>query len=334
MMETSDIIIETIKSEFSKKNVLVLGDLMVDEYIVGSVSRISPEAPVPVLNFKNKSMKAGGACNVAANLRSLGANVFIAGIAAFDGVGIWLRDSLKKSGIETEGIVAENRPTIVKTRFATKNQQLLRMDNEITGVISDESAKNLLSYLEKNISNFNAVVLSDYSKGVLEDGNFVSAVIEICNKNGVFCSIDSKSRNLAPFKNADFVKPNNLELESAVGIKITDNESLDKAGKTYLEKSGARSLLVTRGADGISLFVPDEKRKDFPSKAVEVFDVTGAGDTVISTVTLAKISGLSIDESIRLANYAASVVISKVGTATVSQNELIKRINEEQDINA
>ena len=329
-MVNKEKLIDIVEKEFNQKKVLVLGDLMVDEYITGKVIRISPEAPVPVLNFKKKTLEAGGASNVANNINSLGSDVLVAGIAAMDEAGIWLRDHLKESGMHIEGVIEESgRPTIVKTRFATKGQQLLRMDNEITGCIVEEVQMKIIAYLKENAEQLDAVVLSDYKKGALESRTFVSEIIKICNANNILVSIDSKSRNIEVFKNADFVKPNNLELEEAVGIKITDDSSLNEAGKVYLYKSGAKCLIVTRGADGISVFLPDQKRMDFPSKAVQVYDVTGAGDTVISTITLGMVSGLCIDEAVQLANYAASVVISKVGTAPITREELVRRINEE-----
>ena len=319
-----------VKEQFAQKKILVLGDLMVDEYITGKVSRISPEAPVPVLNFKKKSLEAGGASNVANNMKSLGSDVYVAGTAADDEAGKWLRSHLAENGMHTDGIIAEkNRPTIVKTRYATKGQQLLRVDNEVTGCILEETQIQIIDFIRAHAQELDAIVLSDYKKGVLESRNFVAEVIRICNESNILVSIDSKSRNIEVFRNADFVKPNNLELEEAVGIKITDEDSLNEAGKVYLYKSGAKCLIVTRGAEGISVFLPDQKRKDFASKAVQVFDVTGAGDTVISTITLGMVSGLAIEEAVRLANYAASVVISKVGTAPVTQEELIGRIYEE-----
>lgn len=314
---------------FVQKKVLVIGDLMVDEYVTGKVSRISPEAPVPVLNFKEKRLEAGGASNVANNINSLGSEVYVMGIAAEDESGNWLRKHLTECGMHTDGIFSESdRPTSVKTRFATKGQQLLRMDNEVTGCISEDVQMKIITYLEAHAGELDAVVLSDYKKGVLESGSFVAEIIRICNEHKILISVDSKSRNIEAFKNADFVKPNNLELEEAVGMKITDEDSLNEAGKVYLYKSGAKCLIVTRGADGISVFLPDQKRKDFASKALQVFDVTGAGDTVISTITLGMISGLSVEEAVQLANLAASVVIGKVGTAPVTKEELVGRIHE------
>lgn len=322
--------ISTILKEFKKKRILVIGDLMVDEYITGKVSRISPEAPVPVLNYEKKSMEAGGASNVANNVQALGGMVYVSGIAAQDDAGRWLRYHLKGEGIETTGIFEEkNRPTIVKKRYTTKNQQLLRMDLEITGDISIEVQQKIIDYICSHVEEFDAVILSDYRKAVLTEKEFVTKIIRICNQNGIFVSIDSKSKNIEAFEGADFVKPNDRELEKASGIRITDEESLNEAGRIYLSKSKAKRLIVTRGAEGISIFLPDKKRMDFPTMATQVFDVTGAGDTVISTITMGMISGLDIEEAVILANLAASVVIGKAGTASIFQEELIERINEE-----
>lgn len=329
-MRNRDRIAEIIGREFVNKKILIIGDLMVDEYIVGKVQRISPEAPVPVLNFKEKTLEAGGASNVANNMRCLGSEVYVSGLATEDDAGKWLRRYLSDNGMHTEGILGEhNRPTIVKTRFATKGQQLLRVDNEVSTEMAEETQAQIIAYVNGIIGQIDAVVLSDYKKGVLDNTEFVKKIIKLCNDNHVLVSIDSKSRNISAFENADFVKPNNLELEEAVGIKIVDEESLNCAGKKYLEKSGAKCLVVTRGASGISVFEPDKNRRDFASKEVQVYDVTGAGDTVISTITLGLVSGLSMEESVELANVAAGIVISKVGTSPVTREELLRCVYEE-----
>lgn len=330
-MSLNSLFIEKIQKDFANKKILVIGDLMVDEYIIGDVTRISPEAPVPILNPKKKRLETGGASNVAHNICTLGANVSVSGVAATDEHGNWLRGHLLESGISVDGIYAEkNRPTTLKTRYATKSQQLIRIDKESSHCIGEESQKKILGYLKDFLPNCDAVLLSDYKKGVLNSADFVREIIALCNSYHVIVGIDSKSRNIQAFKNADFIKPNNLELEEAIGIRIDDDESLDSAGRLYLEKSQAKALIVTRGANGISVFVPCAERRDFSSKAVQVFDVTGAGDTVMSTIALGMSSGLSLCESVQLANLAASVVISKVGTAAVTQEELIKRIGDEK----
>lgn len=319
---------EIIKNDFTNKKILVIGDLMLDEYITGKVSRISPEAPVPVLNYKATERNAGGASNVALNLNALGGKVAVSGVAGNDDGGLWLRNHLKDQNIDISGIVAEeNRMTTQKTRFATKGQQLLRMDREDAGGITETTQNNIFKYLQDNISDFDAVVLSDYCKGVFENPEFVQKIISICNEHGVIITIDSKSRNISAFKNADFVKPNNLELENAVDVKIVDDESFNRAGEMYLTISQAKSIIVTRGAAGISIFEKDMERRDYAAKAVQVFDVTGAGDTVISTMTLGLASGMTMDEAAVLANVAAGIVIGKRGTATVSTREILENLD-------
>jgi D-beta-D-heptose 7-phosphate kinase/D-beta-D-heptose 1-phosphate adenosyltransferase len=235
---------------------------------------------------------------------------------------------LEDNHISTEGIYAdENRMTTLKTRFATKGQQLLRVDMEDSSAINKMASDYIEAYVLDNIYCWDAVVLSDYCKGVFENVDFVKRLIKICNDNNVVVAVDSKSRNISAFENADFVKPNNLELENAVDVKIIDDDSFERAGERYLDISGAKSIIVTRGAAGISIFETQKKRRDYAAKEVQVFDVTGAGDTVISAITLGITSGLSMDEAVELANIAAGVVIGKHGTATVSLDELLERID-------
>lgn len=329
MRELFDRFRRAVEEEFPKKNILVVGDLMVDEYITGRVTRISPEAPVPVLNFQEKRLEAGGASNVANNVAALGAKVSLAGMADEDAAGSWLRRYLASHGIETEGVIREEgRSTIVKTRFATKGQQLLRVDNERTDSIHLHTQEAILRLIEHQQERLHAVILSDYQKGVLADAAFVRELIRLCRAQGILISIDSKSRSIGAFEHADFVKPNNLELENAVGIRISDDESLERAGRAYLADSGAEALVVTRGARGVSLFRQGQARQDFPAVEVQVFDVTGAGDTVISTITLGLTSGLTLEESITLANLAAGRVISAVGTVPIERDALLRSIRQ------
>lgn len=324
-----DRLVNAVRMEFEKKRVLVVGDLMVDEYITGKVGRISPEAPVPVLNYRATQRSAGGASNVALNMHAMGGKLLVAGIAGADESGMWLREFLESASIGTEGIVAETgRMTTVKTRFATKAQQLLRVDREDNSPAQEGTQAKVLDYIARHIGAWDAVVLSDYCKGVFDNPDFVRAIIRVCNENHVLVTVDSKSRSIEAFQHADFVKPNNLELENAVNVKILDAMSLDQAGWAYLERSGAKRIIVTRGAEGISIFERGSGRRDYASKAVQVFDVTGAGDTVISAVTLGLASGLSIDDAVVLANIAAGVVIGKRGTAAVSRDELLRKLEE------
>lgn len=242
--------------------------------------------------------------------------------------GTWLRENLGTAGIITDGILGEEgRPTAVKTRFTTKGQQLLRVDSEKDDCILPGSQCALLDFVRGRLHDVDAVILSDYRKGVFSDPGFIASLITLCKDAGVLVTVDSKSRNMNKFKGADIIKPNKKELEDASGIKIRDDDCLSRAGFLYLEQSGAGNLVVTRGENGISLFSREHGREDFASQALQVFDVTGAGDTVISTVTLGVSAGLSIQDSIRLANLAAGIVVGKAGTASVSAGELAGRIN-------
>lgn len=328
-MMNKEQMIEMINRGFSDLNILVIGDIMVDEYITGRVSRISPEAPIPILNFSEKRMEAGGASNVAHNLKSLGAKVKVIGVLGNDSEGKWLQDHFKKIGIDiSDVLILADRCTTTKTRYATKGQQLLRVDNENTQSISNDRKIDIINRLNCNISTLNAVVLSDYQKGMLVDDDLVRDIIKLCNENNVVILIDSKSEKIEAFENADFVKPNNVELENAVGIKIVDDSTLDEAGEIYLNRSKANNLIVTRGSKGISLFCKGQNRKDFPAKDVQVYDVCGAGDTVISTIALSVSSGINISDAIALANYAAGVVINKVGTVAITREELVGALSD------
>lgn len=319
-----------ITDSFPKIKAVVLGDFMLDEYISGNVERISPEAPVPVLNYNERSRVAGGAGNVAKNVCALGAEVYVAGIIGNDAKGTWLKNQFAEYGINTDGLFSEyGKPTTVKTRFAVKGHQLLRVDRENKGKISSETEDLIASYLEQILPQCDLLIMSDYQKGVLLNPDFVLRIADMARSNNVLCSIDSKTRNVSAFKNLDFVKHNNFELEGIIGFKIESESSLDEAGKEYLKRSEAKALVLTKGERGISVFVQGKSRLDFPAKPLQVFDVTGAGDTVLSVVSLGLASGLSIFESAQLANLAASVVIAKVGTAVVTRDELLQRINTE-----
>ena len=321
-------LIQEYKKQFGSKQVLVLGDLMVDEYLTGRVERVSPEAPVPVLDYQARRLAAGGAGNVANNLCSLGCRVKLCGVVADDFYGYWLKDYFGKLTVDVSGVFSEkNRPTTLKQRFATKNQQLLRVDHESAADITEETKEKIFRYCEKNILTLDAIVFSDYVKGLFADTSFVRKLVELANQNGVIIGVDSKSVCISAFADTTFVKPNNLELERAVGFRIRDEASFSKAGEKYLKESGARALVVTRGEKGISLFLPSGFRKDFKADVVQVYDVTGAGDTVISVVTLALSCGISLEDAVVLANYAAGVVISKVGTAVLTTEELADRVS-------
>ena len=324
-----------IETEFKKKRVIVIGDLMVDEHVTGKVRRISPEAPVPVLSFGEIRRTAGGASNVVKNVRTLGAQVCALGVAAEDEAGLWLREFFRRIGAGIDGILSDERPTIIKTRYATKGQQLLRVDHEVSTDISARAKERMLAFLRTRIGRTDAVILSDYCKGVFADSIFVREIIGMCREHHVFVSIDSKSREIECFAGADFVKPNNLELEAAAGVEIVDDESLNRAGACYLKRAGIDRLIVTRGANGISVFERGCRRMDFAADhEAQVYDVTGAGDTVISTSSLALVCGMSLLEAMRLANTAAGIVISRAGTVSIGWEELLKNVRKKEAVSA
>lgn len=329
-MDWKEICIDKIINTFPKKKILVVGDLIVDEYVMGEVNRISPEAPIPVLEYNENKREAGGACNVVNNLLGLGADVAVSGVIGNDDAGEWLNHYFSMAGgASADGIVCEKgRPTTLKVRFATKGHQLLRLDYGITKAIKTETKNKIKKYMDNELEKFDAVILSDYKKGVLSDAEFVQYIIKKCNEKDIFVSIDSKSKEISAFENASFVKPNNIELENAVGMKIDDEKSFCEAGEKYLAVSKAKSLIVTRGPKGITVFGGKKMMQTFPAKKVQVYDVCGAGDTVISTITLAMISGIEMESSVNLANYAAGIVISEFGTVPVKSEKLIRSLNE------
>lgn len=329
MNATLDEVKKIILNQFNKMNMLVIGDIILDEYIYGTVERISPEGPIPILNYKKRELIAGGAANVANNLRQLGSNVTIVGVIGDDTHGTELKERLQSAEIDVSGLVVDKeRPTTVKTRFGTKHHQLLRMDNEIAQPISSDKEDKLFEFISTHIEKYNGIVISDYRKGVISNNEFMRKIIGLCKEKEIPIGIDSKATDITIFAGASFIKPNNLELERAVGMKITDNETLDEAGRIYLERSKAEALVLTRGEKGISVFIQGKPRRDFKTFAKQVFDVTGAGDTVISTAILALVAGLTLYDATFLGNHAAGICISKYGTATVTQKELVESLYE------
>lgn len=321
-----------ITEEFNKKHILVIGDLMVDRYINGKFRKISQEAPIPVFNYVDEHLVPGGAGNVVNNLLGLGAKVSVSGVLSYDTAGKWLLEELSSKTASTEGIVVDiNRQTTMKTRYITKGYQLFRVDKEDTDEISEQARNDIFEYCKKVIADVDAVILSDYQKGVLKNEEFVKRIIRLCVDNNVFVAADTKTENIQAFKDVNILTPNLDELANAVKMSIGSKEDIDKAGWEYLNMSGAKMLVLTRGEEGISVFAKDKSREDFPPKSLEVIDVSGAGDTVISTVTMGLISGMSLEDSVKLANIAAGVVIVKRGTVAICQKELIESVDEGKD---
>lgn len=316
--------VERIIRRFSKVRILVLGDIMLDRFIWGGVSRISPEAPVPVVVVEKETFLLGGAANVVNNIHALGGIVSLCGVIGDDEMGQKISEKLDEMGIERGGVRVESgRQTTVKTRIIAHQQQLVRIDRETTQPPRTSTLRSLSHFLEQNIRRFDGVVLSDYGKGLLTRG-VIRQTIRLAREARKFVMVDPKVRNFFFYRGATVVTPNTGEASSASRISITDEASLNRAGRILLRKLKCDALVITRGEDGMAIFEPHRKPLLVPTEAKEVYDVTGAGDTVIGTMALALGAGASIRRAAELANHAAGIVVGKVGTATVHQGELIK----------
>jgi D-beta-D-heptose 7-phosphate kinase/D-beta-D-heptose 1-phosphate adenosyltransferase len=307
------------------RRVVVIGDVMIDEWIWGRVSRISPEAPVPVVSVNNHSFTLGGAGNVANNLRALGASVVFVGAVGSDAEGERVRALFGEIAVDTRGIiVVGDRPTTRKTRIVAHNQQVVRADWESTAPLGAADRATVVERVADAIAQADAVVLSDYGKGFLSR-EIVEAALA--------CPLviaDPKPENVAMFAGVNCIAPNVSEAARATGIAIVDAASLELAGRTLLNRLGCHDVIITRGEAGMSLFGRDGERADIPSVARTVFDVSGAGDTVVAVLTLALAARMPIETAMHLANFAAGAVVEKLGTATASPAEIIALLEDDE----
>jgi D-beta-D-heptose 7-phosphate kinase/D-beta-D-heptose 1-phosphate adenosyltransferase len=309
-------------STFSDCHVWVVGDLMLDEYVWGEVARISPEAPVPVLAVAREEYTLGGAGNVAANLVALGARVTVAGVAGDDRHGRLLRQRFRDLGIDAEGVVVEReRPTTRKTRIVAARQQVLRIDREISRPVGSGTVAAILRRIEDGIASAGAVLVSDYGKGLLTR-ELLGGVMAAARRRGKPVLVDPKGHDYSRYAGATLITPNRKEAAQAAGIAIVDEASLHRAAAILHERSGVDRLVVTCGPEGMVLFEKGRMPRAIRSEARQVFDVSGAGDTVIAVLGLALAAGADWIEAAGLANAAAGIVVGKVGTATVSRKEL------------
>jgi D-beta-D-heptose 7-phosphate kinase/D-beta-D-heptose 1-phosphate adenosyltransferase len=317
--------LEKIFKKFKDKKILVIGDIILDRYIFGKVSRISPEAPVPVVDVYEESYRLGGAANVANNIVSLGGNVAIAGIIGKGSAGRIIRDILQEKKISQDYVFEDMRRTTVKTRIIGGNQQIVRFDIEDRRRLEGKAKEMFLSMIKDAIKNFDAVIVSDYKKGVVSKELFKILVNERKN-NHLFVSVDPKVGHFRLYKHVSLITPNLAEASHGAEIDIKDEKTLVKAGNNLIKKLQCDAVLITRGEEGMTIFEKtDSKVKvtHLPTVAKKVFDVTGAGDTVIATITLAHIAGASLVDAAKISNIAAGVVVGRVGTSTVTQEEII-----------
>ena len=333
--------LENIISKFSEANILVIGDLILDEYIHGTVERISPEAPVPVLWASKRDYVPGGTANVANNIKSLGGKVTLLGVTGDDANSKILFNELKKRKIDTESIFIEkNRHTTVKTRILAGHQQVVRVDWEHTHGLTKEINLKILRFIEKNIDSFDAVIIEDYGKGVINMA-LLQKLISFARLKKKIITVDPKEENFRYYRAVTAITPNRKELENAVrNLKVQDtagrfkintdklftNRDVDKAAREILEYLNLDSILVTLGEQGMKLLEKNGRLTHIPTQAQEVFDVSGAGDTVISAFTLALCAGASKLEAAHIANFAAGIVVGKLGTAVTGSKELLARI--------
>jgi rfaE bifunctional protein kinase chain/domain len=316
-----------LKNTTKKPSVLVIGDLMVDHYINGNASRLSPEAPVPIVNLKNETVTLGGAGNVVKNLVALGAEVSVAGIAGDDLYGKQLLEILNNEHVSTDGIVTDSsRPTTVKTRVLVGSHQMIRIDREITDPVSNVLEDQLLAKITSFMQEADMVVFSDYNKGLFSP-SLTQRIIAVANDLGKKIIVDPKGLNYAKYKGVYMIKPNRKELAEAANVeRVSSIEDLQEASKTIFAQTNTQYLVVTLSEEGMAI-LSELTYKLLPVKATEVFDVTGAGDTVLATMAYFMALGFNVEEACEVANNAAAIVIKRIGSATTNIGEIIEYID-------
>ena len=321
MAASSERRLAAIVRRFPRARLLVVGDIMLDQFIWGRVSRISPEAPVPVVQVSHESVHLGGAANVAANIRALGGQAAVVGVVGADAYGRRALRELASIGVGVTGVMrAAGYATIRKTRILAHQQQVVRLDRE-PGALDERLARQVVARVLRALDGFDGVVVSDYNKGVITP-LLLERLAERCDsRHKLF--IDPKKGNFRHYDGATLVKPNLEAAAAASGVEIVDEPSLARAGQGLLEQWRCEAVLISRGEEGMTLFRKNQSMKHFTTAAREVFDVTGAGDTALAAAALALAAGAHFEEAAVLANRAAGIVVGKLGTATASAAELL-----------
>ena len=311
-------------ANFRGKRIAVVGDLMIDRYYWGIVQRISPEAPVPVVEIESESVRFGGAANVASNIQSLGGVPIIVGMIGNDHPGAMFMDMLKERGLDPSGIVVDgSRPTTIKTRVIAHDQHVVRIDNESKAECAEHLRARIIDGVRYNIRSLDAIIIEDYNKGVVTR-DVIHEVITVAQKYSKIVTVDPKFNNFFEYKNVTVFKPNRRETEEVLGGRLRTTEDIERAGKKLLELLAAQNVLLTRGEDGMSLFESNGDVTHLATAANHVQDVSGAGDTVISTLTMALASGAPPREACALANFAGGVVVGEVGIVPIDPAKLIQ----------
>jgi rfaE bifunctional protein kinase chain/domain len=306
--------------------VLVVGDVMLDEFVWGRVSRISPEAPVPVVQVTGQSFHVGGAGNVARNIRSLGGRVVLAGVVGKDAAAERIKQDLSAAGVTASLTRDPSRPTTLKTRIVAHHQQIVRADRERVDPLSGDLEPDILGNLARWSPSCNAIVVSDYQKGVVTQ-RLMGDVASLARRHRIPVLVDPKVPHFRLYRGASVITPNQLEAEQATARRIRSAADLATVGRRLLSRLACRAVLLTRGEHGMSLFEKGQRPFHVPTAAREVFDVTGAGDTVIAGLALALCAGAEMKEAAVLANHAAGVAVGKLGTAVVEPDELVAAVD-------
>jgi len=318
--------LRTIFDNVPNRAVVVVGDVMVDEYLWGLVERISPEAPVPVVDLQEQSFRLGGAANVAWNLVTFGVKTHLIGVVGDDTSAKVLRQELERKGISDAGLIVDkNRHTTRKTRVIAHSQQVVRIDRENREPVSPEIEDQILKIFRQVLDESDGVIISDYFKGVVTE-RVVKGIIQEARIKGKFIAVDPKEKHFMYFRGVNVITPNQKEAGVIVGEKLTTDKAVYEAGWKIIDMLEVESVLITRGEKGMTLFERNGEITHFPAVAKEVYDVTGAGDTVISVFTACAVSGATLKESALISNYAAGIVVGELGTAAVRRDELLKEM--------
>jgi D-beta-D-heptose 7-phosphate kinase/D-beta-D-heptose 1-phosphate adenosyltransferase len=315
---------------FSNYRVLVLGDIMLDEYLWGKVQRISPEAPVPIIELNHEEYRLGGAANVALNLAALGAKVELVGVCGKDLHAKTVKSLLKQQNLSTLGIFLDDkRPTTLKTRIGAVSQQIVRLDREDTSEIDSDIRKKIMDHIEIVMQGCDALIIEDYDKGLL-NWEMINEALLMAKEYHIPVAVDPKQKNFDLYRGVDILKPNYAEIQNYLGKNYSDKDGFFAAAEELQIDMNCKYLVVTQGSKGMYVFCREEKPHHLPSFAREVFDVSGAGDTVISALCLAYLEKRDIKFAAMIANHAAAVVVAKHGTATANCQEILDSFNEQQ----
>ncbi len=308
------------------RRIAVIGDVMLDRYLWGRVNRLSPEAPVPVIDLDDDQARLGGASNVARNVRSLGGDPLLVGVVGDDGSGRLVTDLLREGGLSADGLFVDpSRPTTVKTRIIAQSQHVARIDRESRSPLDPALVSKIVGFVAGQLDRIDGVIFEDYNKGVIGK-ELIREITALASRRGIPVTVDPKFENFFDFTGVTVFKPNKKEVEEALGRKLTTTAEIEEAGRALLRQLGVGNILLTLGEQGMMLFEQDGSVSTVPTKARTVADVSGAGDTVIATLTMALLGGATIREASSLANFSGGVVCGYVGIVPIDRDELIRTV--------